>query len=188
MKALERGFKAWSERTSLAVRKELGLSVDDLLCPFKLANHLDISVLRPEEVPGITDDVLRPLLKDDPWGWSATSFRVGDRATVIFNPRHSIGRRSSDITHELAHELLGHQPATMFVSLELEHFCMRSFSQKQEDEANCLAWTLLLPRDGLVRAKLKKSSTAEIAGQFGVSESLVTFRLRTTGVSRQIRR
>lgn len=187
MKTLERGFKAWSERTSLAVRKELELGVDEALCPFQLAGHLDIKVLRPEEVRGITDDVLKALLHDDPWGWSATSFSADDRSTIIFNPRHSAGRRSSDIAHELAHELLGHQPATMIVSLELNNFCMRSFNQKQEDEANCLGWTLLLPREGLLRAKLKKRSTSEIARQFGVSEPLVNFRVRMTGIGKQVR-
>lgn len=187
MKTLERGFKAWSERTSLAVRKELDLGVDEALCPFRLAGHLDIDVLRPQEVRGMTDDVLKPLLEDDPWGWSATSFTFQNRTTIIFNPRHSLGRRSSDIAHELAHELLGHQPATMIVSLELDHFCMRSFNQKQEDEANCLGWTLLLPREGLLRARLKKKTAEEIAKQFGVSETLVTFRLRTTGIARQVR-
>lgn len=187
MKTLERGFKAWSERTSIAVRKELEMTVDDLLCPFKLAEHLGIDIISPKDVPGITDEILRPLLKDDPWGWSATSFKLNDKATVIYNPTHSPGRRSSDITHEIAHELLGHQPATVILSLELESFCMRSFNQKQEDEANCLAWTLLLPRDGLLHAGWGKKSKSQIAEHFGVTESLVTFRLQTAGVSRQIR-
>ena len=188
MKTLERGFKAWSERTSIAVRKELDISVDDLLCPFRLAEHLAIDVISPKNIQGITDEILRPLLNDDPWGWSATSFKLNGKSTVIYNPRHSQGRQSSDITHEIAHELLGHQPATVILSLELDSFCMRSFNQKQEDEANCLAWTLLLPREGLLRAGRKRKSKSEIAEQFGVTESLVTFRLQTAGVSRQINR
>jgi len=186
MKTLERGFKAWAERTALAVRRELAITPDDLLCPFKLAEYLDIDVVSPEEIPGMTTDILTPLLVKDPSGWSATSFKINKRSTVIYNPMHSPGRRSSDIAHELAHELLGHEPATVILSLELEHFCMRSFNQKQEDEANCLAWTLLLPRDGLLKAKTRKKTTDEIAEQFGVSKTLVNFRVQTTGILRQV--
>jgi Zn-dependent peptidase ImmA (M78 family) len=188
MKTLERGFKAWAERTAVAVRKELKITVDDLLCPFSLAENLGIGVLPPEKIPGMTDDILRPLIIEDPSGWSATSFRKNNKSTVIYNPKHSPGRRSSDITHELAHELLGHEPATVILSLELEHFCMRSFNQKQEDEANCLAWTLLVPREGLLRARSRRKTVEQIASQFGVSKSLINFRLQTTGILRQVGR
>lgn len=188
MKSLERGFKAWAERTSLAVRKELGISVDDLLCPFVLAENLGIDILAPNGIAGMTNDILKPLLFDDPSGWSATSFRRNGKSTIIYNPKHSAARRSSDIAHELAHEILGHQPATVILSLELEHFCMRSFNQKQEDEANCLAWALLLPREGLLNARSRRKSVEEIAAQFGVSKSLVNFRLQTTGIMQQISR
>lgn len=186
MKTLERGFKAWSERTSVALRRELDLSVDDKLCVFRFAEHLGIEIWTPEMVPNITKDVLQALLKDDPWGWSATSFEVNGKSVVIYNPKHSLGRQASDIMHEIAHQVLGHQPATVIVSMQLDDFCMRSFDQKQEDEANCLAWTLLLPREGLLRAHLKKKTKPTIAEQFGVTETLVTFRTNTSGIRRQV--
>lgn len=62
---------------------------------------------------------------------------------------------------------------------------MRSFNPKQEDEANCLAWSLLLPREALVRAKKRKLSPVQIAEQYGVIETLVSFRLNTSGVAAQ---
>jgi hypothetical protein len=187
MKSLERGFKAWSERTSLALRKELGLTIDDQMCPFKFAEYLGFQIWTPKDVPEITNDILDELLGDDLWGWSATSFEVGEKSIIIYNPNHTKGRQASDVMHEISHSVLAHQPASMILSIELENFCMRSFDQKQEDEANCLAWSLLLPREGLLRAKLKRKTIDEIAEQFGVTTTLVTFRLRTTGISRQIR-
>lgn len=186
MKTLERGFKAWAERTSVAIRKELELSVEDKLCPFKFSDYLGAKLWKPEDVPGITQEILDQLYSD-PFGWSATSLRVNEKSIVIYNPNHSPGRQASDIVHELAHDLLSHQPATLIVSLELENVNMRSFDQKQEDEANCLAWTLLVPRDGLLKATLRKKTKEEIALQFGVTETLVNFRLRTTGITRQVR-
>jgi Zn-dependent peptidase ImmA (M78 family) len=67
---------------------------------------------------------------------------------VIFNPRKSDGRKASDIVHELAHLILGHDPAKVVFS-EDGQIATRTFDQKQEDEANWLAWALLLPREAL---------------------------------------
>jgi Zn-dependent peptidase ImmA (M78 family) len=66
-------------------------------------------------------------------------------------------------------------------------FVMRSYDQKDEDEANWLAWALLLPREGLLACKREKLAAMEIAERFGVTESLVNFRLRMTGVEAQLK-
>ena len=184
MKTLERGFKAWAERTSLSVRRELDLPLDESLSPWRLAEYLGIGLITPNDVPGITEDVLDQLLQADPWGWSGVGLQVDGHALVIYNPRKSPGRQASDITHELSHNMLEHQPATIIYSADMD-IGMRSFNQKQEDEANCLAWSLLLPREGLVRAKRRRLSVEQIAAQFGVTTSLVTFRLNTSGVGAQ---
>src|SRR5260221_11812358 len=185
MSALERGFKAWAERTALAFRKELDIAVDAALPPPELAEYMGVQLWTPNQVPGITTELLDQLLKHDPWGWSATGLQVDSNTIVIYNPRHSKGRQVSDITHELAHTILDHQPATLILSADLEDISMRSFNQKQEDEANCLAWTLLLPREGLMRAKRRRLAIAQIAEQYGVTNSLVTYRLNATGVEKQ---
>lgn len=184
MKTLERGFKAWAERMSVSVRQELDISIDQPLPPIRLAEYLDVELWTPRDVPGITKDVLDDLLKHDPFGWHAIGLQVDNQAIVIYNPRKSASRQVSDVTHELAHIILDHQPATIIYSAELD-LGMRSFDQKQEDEANCLAWSLLLPRESLVYAKRRRMSVESIARHFGVSESLVTFRMNTSGIRKQ---
>lgn len=183
---LERGFKARAERTSAGLRGELGLTALERLNPHQLAAYLDVRLLTPSEVPGMTAEVLHQLLTVDPWGWSAVAIVQGDAALIIFNPRHSDGRQASDITHELAHIILGHQPATMIMSPD-GGLVMRSYDQKQEDEANWLAWAILLPREALLVMKRNKATVAEIATAFGVTETLVQYRLRITGIESQIR-
>ncbi len=64
---------------------------------------------------------------------------------VIYNPAHSPARQASDIAHKLAHIILEHDPAKMVLSQD-GTIVMRSFNEKQEEEANWLAWSLLLPR------------------------------------------
>lgn len=182
----ERGFKSWAERVSGALRKDLGLQQDSPLEPVRLAEYLDVRLCTPGDVPGLPKDVLNQLLIIDPSGWSAVSIFEDSFTLVIYNPRHSKGRQASDIMHELAHLILEHKAATMIISQDGK-FVMRSYNDAQEHEANWLAWCLLLPRDVLLRCGCLGMSAAEIATRYGVSEKLVNFRLRITGVEAQLR-
>jgi IrrE N-terminal-like domain len=183
---LERGFKARAERTSAGLRGELGLTAFDRLDPRQLASYLEVKLLTPNDIPGMTTTLLNQLLTVEPWGWSAVTIVQGNAALVIFNPRHSAGRQASDITHELAHLVLGHQPATMIMSPD-GNLVMRSYDQKQEDEANWLAWAILMPREALIMMMGKGSTVTEIADAYGVTETLVQYRIRITGVESQLR-
>lgn len=187
MPTLDRGFKSWAERTSLTLRQEIGLAIEGRLDPSQLAGFLEVDVRTPYDVPGLPKHVLDQLLHCDPWGWSAVSLLLPNgRSLVIYNPRKSKGRQASDITHELAHFILDHQPATIILSHE-GSIAMRTFDRKQEEEANWLAWCLLLPRDALLRAKRAGLRTAQIAARYGVTEALVTYRLNMSGVDTQLK-
>ena len=184
MPSFDRGFKSSAEHMSLTLRRELGLAEADRLDPVGLARHLDVDLWTPYDVPDLPKDVLNQLLKEDPWGWSAASVVSDGRGLVIYNPRKSKARQASDITHELAHFILDHEPSTIILSQDVG-IAMRTFDRKQEDEANWLAWCLLLPREALVWAKRAQLSTAGIATRFGVAKALVTFRLNVSGVETQ---
>ena len=186
MATFERGFKAWAERTALAFRRELGLTAHDPLQPESLVAHLGITLWTPHQVPGLPKDVIHQLLYKDPWGWSGVSLEVDGQGIIIYNPRNSRGRQASDITHEGSHFILDHQPATLIVSPAFDG-AMRSFNPKQEDEANWLAWCLPLPREALLHAIQRGWSIPDIATFFGVTETLVTFRLQKTGVLTQFK-
>jgi len=187
MTRLDRGFKSWVERAAVGLRKELGLRGHDVLVPTRLAEYLGVRLMIPQDVPQVPKDVLDQLLRRDPSGWSAVSVVLQGDAIVIYNPKHSPGRRASDIMHELAHFILDHKPATLIVSQD-GGMVMRSYDAKQEEEANCLAWGLLLPREALLDARRMKLSFRQIAEHHGVSEPLVIFRMNTTGVNRQFAR
>jgi hypothetical protein len=187
MATLERGFKAWAERTAASLRKELRLTPTAPLDCQKLAKHLGVILLSPDDIPNLPQDIRLQLLENDPWGWSAATLEVGSLVIVIFNPRKNRGRMASDIVHELAHLILGHEPAKVVFSHDGE-LATRTFDPKQEDEANWLAWALLLPRDALIAARRARMLTAQIASEYGVTETLVNFRLQMTGVNAQMRR
>jgi Zn-dependent peptidase ImmA (M78 family) len=182
----ERGFKSWTERVALSLRDDLGLPPDGALDPQQLAEYLSVRIVTPYEISGMSEYDLKQLIDTDPWGWSAVSISQGKFSLIIYNPRHSKARQASDIMHELAHLILDHSPATLIPSLDGK-FVMRSYNEAQENEANWLAWALLLPRDVLIRCKKRALSPAQIAQNYGVSEKLVNFRLRVTGVEVHLR-
>lgn len=187
MATLERGFKSWAERVSLTMREEMKLNSTDPLDPLELASFLGVKVCTPNDIPDLPAEVVHQLLSRDPWGWSAVSLLLPDGGgLVIYNPRKSKGRQASDITHELAHFILDHKPGTIILSPDGD-IAMRTFDHKQEEEANWLAWSVLLPREALLRAKRRKLTIAQIASLYGVAESLVTFRLNMSGVEAQLR-
>jgi hypothetical protein len=183
---LERGFKSWAERTASSLRGDLGLGTNDPLPPAALARFLEVLLWTPRDIPGLPPDVLDQLLEKDPWGWSAISVVQGGTAVVVYNPRHSTGRQSSNIVHELAHLILGHEPAKLIMAHD-GSFVMRSYDQKDEDEANWLAWALLLPRESLLSCKNSRLTVPQIAERYGVTDTLVNFRLRMTGVEAQFK-
>ncbi|MGP8248002.1 MAG: ImmA/IrrE family metallo-endopeptidase [Bryobacteraceae bacterium] len=151
MGALERGFKTWAERTSGSLRREMGVPGHAPLTPARLAEFLDVRLWTPRDVPGLSQVAPDQLLVCDPWGWSAISCVINGRDVVIYNPCHSRARQASDIAHELAHIFLSHEPGKMVLSQD-GSMIMRSYDQKQEEEANWLGWCLLLPREALVQA------------------------------------
>jgi hypothetical protein len=186
MTALDRGFKTWAERTSLGLRRELGLSINARLDPKALAKSLDVRLWTPHDVPGLSKDCRDQLLAHDPWGWSAVTSVLGESVVVVYNPRHSTGRQNGDITHELAHIVLNHHAAKLILSQDGQ-MVMRSYDRKDEEEADWLSRCLLLPREGLVWGRRQRMTAEVMAAHFGVTEMLVTYRLRVTGVDAQLR-
>jgi Zn-dependent peptidase ImmA (M78 family) len=184
--ALERGFKAWSERVAQAMRSELALPPEKPLPVQLLAQHLEIELITPARIEGLPADVLHQLTVVDPSGWSAASFEKDGSPIIIFNDKSSRGRQSSDIAHELAHVIRAHDPSQLILAPD-GSFGMRSYDPKQEDEANWLGWTILLPRVALLRCADLKLSTEQIAAEYQVSAQLVEYRTRMTGITKQAR-
>ncbi|MCC7169905.1 MAG: ImmA/IrrE family metallo-endopeptidase [Planctomycetes bacterium] len=183
---LVRGFKTWCENTAIGLRREQGLAEIDALDPNALAAHLQVDVWSADQVPNVDGPTLDVLLREDPSSWSALTVHVGERCVIITNPAHSGGRPASDLMHELAHLILGHEAARVDVS-EDGHL-LHTFDRSQEDEANWLSGCLLLPRAALMHARDLGWSRSQIASQYGVSEAMVQYRLNVSAADTQLLR
>ena len=184
---MRRGLKAWCERVSEEYRNELGIPLSASLEPVVLAKHLSLLVWEPKDIPGLPDWVLNHLTVVDSDSWSAVTLNVGNESVIIVNSSHAPTRRRSSIAHEIAHLLLKHDPARIDVSPN-GYLLLNSYEGEQETEANWLAGSLLVPRQGLMSAYRSSQDSQVLANRFGVSKDLIQWRVRMTGILVQTRR
>lgn len=184
---MRRGFKAWCEKAAGEYRDTLGLTLDDTLDPSRLADLLGVEVWRPEDVPDLSENSLTQLTKCDPRSWSAVTVQLGDARLIILNSAHALTRQRSSLAHEISHLILDHGLGRIDVSPD-GYLLLNSFEKEQEEEADWLAGTLLVPREGLQTVYRTMRDPQSLANHFHVSVTLLQWRLRMTGVAVQSRR
>jgi len=181
-----RGFKSWCENVALQQRRDLRVSRTDRLDPIALAKHLGVTVWSVDDVPGVDPSAIVVLKERDPTSWSAISLQVEDHHVVVLNSTHSAARTASNLMHELSHIILEHKPGRVDVSGN--GLLLSTYVKQQEDEANWLAGCLLLPRDVLFHIRQRRLTSEDAQREYGVSQDMLQFRLRVTGVDRQLER
>lgn len=183
-KTFERGFKSsWCENTAESIRSRMGLAKTDPLSPYDLAAYLEVKIINLADVPGISQETVKHLSSVDGDEWSAVTVHCNGTPVIVVNPSHSSARQASDLMHELAHIIRGHQPSKVHIEGD---FALRNFDQLQEAEADWLAGCLLLPRSALFNSAYKREDINDALQRFGVSRSLFTYRMNKTGVKRQL--
>jgi Zn-dependent peptidase ImmA (M78 family) len=183
----ERGFKSWCEKVALQQRCELKLTPSDPLDAYALAKHLEVLIWRAGEIPGLEAEALLTLTRDDPDSWSAVTICTSTKDLIILNPTHSPARQASDITHELAHIIIGHEPARVDVT-EDGLLILNTYNKQQEDEAKWLSSCLLLPRPALLVIRARRLDLELAAQRYGVSLQMLTYRMNVLGLTKTLTR
>ncbi len=178
---MRRGFKTEAERLAARVRKDMGKRPSEHVDAVELAHHAGAEVRCADELTSLAK--LEELDALQPGAFSACTFNIGARHIVVYSPLASPGRTQSDIAHEVAHLLLQHSLKSVETLAGVSFF---TCDPDEEQEATWLAGCLLLPRPLLLQAGHRGMDSAAIAQAFNVSEAMATFRLRTTGVERQL--
>lgn len=184
---MQRGFKTWAEEQAVAHRAAMGLQEHDPLPAARLAQHLDLHVIGPEQIPCVTPTLLEHLLQAWSSQWSGVMLESAERRLIIHNTSHAPCRQESDIMHEIAHLLCKHPPGRIY-TIPGFPFPLREYNEKHEDEANCLGRCLQISRPGLIWAVRRGMSTIQIAEHYGASEEMARFRRNTSGVDMQVTR
>lgn len=181
-----RGFITECEKNALKYRQCLSLSEHSPLNPRQLASFLGIKVLTPEDIPGLDASVLNHLLITDSSSWSAVTLTLNKRSAVILNSSHSLARKNNDLSHELAHIILNHEP-TQLVQIPGGKMMISHYRREYEDEADYLGAALLVPRNSLLHYLKIGHDDTKLASFFGVSNSLLTMRKHVTGIAKQLK-
>lgn len=195
---MRRGFKAESERQATSLRSAIGCSETRTPDLADLAAHLRVAVLPADQLlDGGREELLR-LHDTQPGCFSAATFSPpGSRHIVVYNPvgldgqilstaeARVDGRTRSNVAHEFAHIVLGHD-IRQVQKISGQHFF--TCNPEQEEEANWLAGALLLPRPLLLIAIRNDLTNEEIAEQNQVSVDMARFRANATGVRMQVAR
>jgi Zn-dependent peptidase ImmA (M78 family) len=89
------------------------------------------------------------------------------------------------VIHELSHIMLGHELASAGMT-EDGHLIPSNYDREQEDEADWLGGALLLPRPALLVIRRRRITDAQAMLEFQVSQKMLTWRFRMTGVDYQL--
>ena len=182
---MRRGFKSQCEKRSLEIRKRMDLNPTSSLSAFDLAAHEDVKVISALEVGGLSESDSSQLCNEEDDSWSALTIRIQSKHLVIYKPISNKPRINSVVMHELSHIMLGHELESAGMS-EDGHLIPSNFNQEQEDEADWLAGTLLLPRPALLSIKKSEMSDQDAMQLYSVSRQMLTWRVRMTGVNYQL--
>ena len=183
MTKLRRGFKTEAEALVKEIRAELGLAKLDRLDPHRLACHLDIPIVGlsdlSEDLPGA-----QHFLSVEREAFSAVTVFDGHRRMIVHNDSHSPARQNSNLTHELSHGLLLHEPAPALDNLT----GCRNWNDTNEAEANWLGGVLLVTKDMALVVARGQIARQQARQRFGVSEDMLRWRLDMTGANKRVAR
>lgn len=111
---MKRGFKAHCDRTVTQIRKSLGLARYDPFDPFVLAESLGIACQPVSTLPGCPEETLAFVAGEGREDFSAVTVYKGELAIVVYNDNNNPERQRSDVSHELSHVALEHEPRSVF--------------------------------------------------------------------------
>lgn len=178
-----RGFKTEARELAREVRTELVLTPFDRLNPRQLAERLEIPVLALSDLAPSCDGASY-LLEIENSVLSALTVFEGHRRIVIHNDSHSAPRQNSNLTHELAHGLLHHEPAPAFDTNTGCRLC----NTANEDEANWLAGELLVTRQMALTVARGRITEQNAIRRLQVSAQMLKWRMNVTGATKQAAR
>jgi Zn-dependent peptidase ImmA (M78 family) len=172
---LRRGFKTEANCWSRDLRSDMGILSHDPLCPWALADFLEVPVFQSSDFADkINFSSFAPRKGSIPF--SAATIFNNYAAFIIHNSQVSLKRQASDIAHELAHLLLRHNPAEICWKEGGTHY-----HDVSEEEAKWLGPALLISDEAALYIAEQSISVPEASNLFKATEDVVRMRLNVTG-------
>jgi hypothetical protein len=178
------------ELRALGLRDFAGVSEDQPLDPFALANFAKLLVVNFDSIEGLSPESRAHLLGEasDEWSGGACSRPLPNGwRLVILNPAHGKQRNRATLMEEVAHVFLGHTPNRLAVigrqstaGKNASKTLARDYNHADEEAAYAIGAAALVPYAPLRRFVARGRSAQEIARHFHVSRQLVEYRIKVT--------
>lgn len=181
--ALRRGFKSEANNTAKDIRAELSIKPTEPLDPLNLADYLGIPVIGLSTIAQVAYDAHRHFTRREPSAFSAVTVFRGNARTIIHNDAHTEGRQASNLTHELSHALLLHEPTPA-----LNDSGCRLWDPTIEEEADFLSGAILVPEEAALFIVRQGMSVIDAAKYYGTSKKMMDYRLRITNARVRVER
>ena len=173
------GFKAEAERYAEEFRAELDLRPDAPLCPRKLAEHLGVPVFGIRNNPKLPSEITNYWASHPEDPFSGLIISDGSYKEIHHNDFHHPRRQNSDLAHELAHIIMGHDLET-----PIKDNGERAYDRNTEEEAKWLGGTLLHPKKATVKMVLDSFTREMVEEIYQVSWQMYQYRLQVTDTVR----
>jgi Zn-dependent peptidase ImmA (M78 family) len=172
------------EETADRFRKELGLSPKQPLDSLRVEVE-GILLFKLTETKCIERTLVKHLSDHACDEWSAMSVPLNhseESWAVLLNDCHTIERQRVTLMEEYWHILLGHKLTKI---ARVADGYGRTYDQSEEHDAFYLASATLLPRPAMIDAVSNRTTSGDIAREFGTSAELVDYRLKRLGLWRE---
>jgi hypothetical protein len=193
------------ELRALGLRDFAGVTEDQPLDPFALANFARLLVVDFESIKGLSAESRTHLLgaAADEWSGGACSRPLPNGwRLVILNPAHGPQRNRATLMEEVAHVFLGHKPnrlatiagndqspkSPLDANQSRGRMLARDYNQTDEEAAYAVGAAALVPFGALRRLVMEGRNSREIARHFRVSRPLVEYRIKVTHLWPQYKR
>lgn len=185
------------ELRALGLRDFAGVTEDQPLDPFALANFARLLVVDFDSIEGLSTESRTHLLgaAADQWSGGACSRPLPNGwRLVILNPAHGRQRNRATLMEEVAHVFLGHQ-ANRLAAITRDdqpgspalrpgqspgRMLARDYNQADEEAAYAVGAAALVPFAALRRLVMDGRHAREIARHFRVSRQLAEYRIKVT--------
>lgn len=178
------GFKKETNEYAKEFRKEFKKKPFEPLCPWDLANHLLIPILKLSQID--EEAAVQYLTVTNQDVFSAVTVFNGRKRIIVHNDSHHPRRQAANIAHELSHAILDHPPTPPFTDAG-ERF-LNTEVQEIENEANWMGPGLLISEEAALHIVRKKIPIPDAVTLYGVSQQLIQMRINVTGAKRRISR
>jgi uncharacterized protein DUF955 len=176
------------ELRALALRDFAGVTQDEPLDPFALAQFARLLVVDFNQIKGLSDESREHLLGagTNEWSGGACSQPLPNGwRLVILNPAHGTYRNRATLMEEISHVFLGHTANRLAVPVagkkgSSNRVLARDYNKADEEAAYAIGSAALVPYAALRKLVFDDRSLDQIARRFRVSRQLVEYRIKVT--------